>query len=78
MKPMLSVEQCAERLGMSAQYVRRQLSEGKLRGSKVGRWRVDEADLEAFIERSRPPAADAQVRVEIPIGLEPCRHNPFL
>lgn len=62
--PLLNIHQVRERLNVSGWMVRTLLSTGKLVGTRVGRaWRVDESDLEQFIEQRKtksvqvPPAA---------------------
>jgi excisionase family DNA binding protein len=63
---LFSVEEVAERLGMSRYTIAEWLRSGRLTGRRIGRfWRVRESDLEAFIanppplERSTPAAAAA-------------------
>lgn len=50
---MLTLQQCAERLAISYCTVRKHVITGNLPGSKVGGWRVEEAELEAFIARTK-------------------------
>lgn len=51
---LLTIEEAAEYLRMSPWVVRQWLREGKLPGFKLGReWRIDEKDLEAFIEAAK-------------------------
>ena len=63
MARILTVEQAAEKLQMTAKVVREYLRVGKLPGRKVGRaWRVLESDLEYWIstgqsERSKRASA---------------------
>lgn len=50
---LLTVEDVAERLGMTQETVRRWLRKGDLRGVRLAKrlgWRIRERDLEAFIE----------------------------
>jgi excisionase family DNA binding protein len=60
MTPLLTVQQCAERLNCHSGLVRRLIAAGKLPASKVGlkEWRIDPADLEAFIRGSRSQAPE--------------------
>lgn len=64
-RPMLTIRQCADRLTKKQQAIRRLISSGHLRGSKVGgEWRVDPDALEEFLQRGQPapatrPIADA-------------------
>lgn len=53
---LLTPAEVAEILQVDEQTVRRYLREGKLRGLRIGnRWRVDQADLEAFIQANKGP-----------------------
>ena len=53
MARILTVEEAAEKLRISAKTTRRMLKMGKLPGRKVGRaWRVVETDLEWFLRGS--------------------------
>ena len=56
MKPMLSPAQCAARLGYNPATVIRLIKSGKLPGAKLGRWRIDPDDLEAFIAQNKQAA----------------------
>ena len=58
---MLTLRECAERLHLSYCTVNKAAKTGRLKASKVGGWRVDPADLEAFIERHRPQLASVPV-----------------
>lgn len=50
MNDLLSVPDVARRLRMTADFVRYELRENHLRGSKIGgTWRVRESDLEAYV-----------------------------
>jgi excisionase family DNA binding protein len=52
---LFSVEEVAERLGMSKWTITDWLKAGRLKGSKIGKfWRVKESDLEAFIDHPPP------------------------
>lgn len=79
MKPLLTIPQCAARLGSSAQLVRRLIGDGRLPAAKIGRWRIDPDDLEAFITKAKhhPPAA-LGVSLVTPEGVPACLDNPFL
>ena len=55
-QPLLSVEQIAKRLNVSEITVRRWLLRGQLTGYRFsGEWRVEPADLEAFLQEKRRP-----------------------
>lgn len=57
---LLPLEECAERTGTSLRWWRRAVFEQRLPVVRLGRCvRVDERDLEAFIEASRAPAREA-------------------
>ena len=56
MRPLKSVEEAAELLGVSKWSVRSWIREGKLRAVRLGRRvLVEEAELERFIAASKPP-----------------------
>ena len=51
---LLKPEEVADRLGVSTLTIKKWLRNGKLPGVKVGHlWRIDEADLEKFIEAGK-------------------------
>lgn len=50
-----SVDEVAERLGMSRYTVSDWMKAGRLKGVKIGKyWRVNERDLEAFLQNPPP------------------------
>ncbi|MGH8066992.1 MAG: helix-turn-helix domain-containing protein [Candidatus Entotheonellia bacterium] len=52
---LFSVEDTAERLGMSKWTITDWIKAGRLKGTKIGKfWRVRESDLEAFITNPPP------------------------
>jgi excisionase family DNA binding protein len=52
---LFSIEEVAERLGMSRYTIAEWLRSGRLKGRRIGRfWRVKENDLEAFIDNPPP------------------------
>ena len=52
--PLLEVAHVAHRLRLSHEQVRRLIRDGQLKAIRLGtRWRVDEKDLEAFIDAHR-------------------------
>ena len=54
---LLTLEQAAERLGTSVRFIRRLRHERRLTFIKIGKHlRVDQADLEAFIDANREAA----------------------
>lgn len=53
-RPLLTVQQVAERLNFHHSFVRRLIGAGKLQASKLGaEWRIDPDDLDAFLARHR-------------------------
>jgi excisionase family DNA binding protein len=51
---LLSVREVASQLGLAAKTVRKLIRTGSLRAVRIGRaWRVDQCDLELFVERRR-------------------------
>ena len=78
----LTVEQVAVRLNTRPRNVRELLHTGALRGfrptaraekgTRPGRWRVDEDDLEAYVERLKEAAAPAD-----PHAYQPPEENVF-
>lgn len=51
---LLTVEEVASNLKISPKIIRKWLRDGMLSGIKLGRvWRIDEKDLEEFIQRSK-------------------------
>lgn len=65
MKTMLTPAQAGERLGFNTATVIRLIKSGELPAMKLGRWRIDPDDLEAFISKKKfaanepSPAASA-------------------
>lgn len=54
---LLTIEQAAERLSVSVRNIRHQVYRRKIPIVKVGRLvRIDEADLQDYIDRGRVPA----------------------
>ena len=58
--PLLTVQECAARINVHEDTIRKAIRRGDLRAVKFGRqWAVDEADLERFIKNpprmGRPP-----------------------
>lgn len=52
-EPLLTVEEVAKRLKLNEWTVREWLKAGKIKGGKLGdTWRVQECDLQAFIDSS--------------------------
>jgi excisionase family DNA binding protein len=52
---MLTVRECSERLGLSRSFVYQEIRQGRLRHHLFGRRaiRIDQADLQAYIEEHR-------------------------
>ena len=60
MKKLITSAQAAEKLGFSADYVRRLCSEGKIKATKYGKtWCMTERDIKD-IKRQRTRAKDEQ------------------
>jgi excisionase family DNA binding protein len=52
---LFSVEETAERLGVSKYTISDWIKAGRLKGFKIGKfWRVKESDLQAFIDNPPP------------------------
>lgn len=47
---LFTIEEVAEILRVSTRSVNRYIETGKLKASKIGVWRIKEADLNAFLE----------------------------
>lgn len=61
--PLREVAHCAHRLSCSQEHVRRLIRRGELAAVHLNnRWRVEAAELEAFIDRQRTPAARLSYR----------------
>ncbi len=48
-KDYLTVEQAAEKLGLTEERVRELINLKQIRATKIGRWRIRPEDLEEFI-----------------------------
>ncbi len=60
MADLLSIEDVAARLKIKPRTVLEWLRTGKLAGYKMGRiWRVDPADVDAFLAQHKQPAKEA-------------------
>ncbi len=58
-KPLLTLDEAAQRLRTTSWTVRRWIREGKLVGTKIGgEWRVDPDDLEEFIRKGKTTPKD--------------------
>lgn len=72
---LLEVHRVARRLGYGPAHVRDLIRRGQLRGIRFGRrWRIDPADLRAYIEKNRTPEIDRR-RTSAP-GLFPLAATP--
>ncbi|MDD3434881.1 MAG: helix-turn-helix domain-containing protein [Patescibacteria group bacterium] len=47
---LFTIEEIAEILRVSTRSVNRYIDSGKLKGSKIGSWRIKESDLNNFLE----------------------------
>lgn len=52
MDKLLTLKETAKILRVSERTVMRYLKAGKLKASKVGRWRIKESDLEKFLDKT--------------------------
>jgi excisionase family DNA binding protein len=53
---LLTIEEVAERLGVSVRYVRHQVFQRRIAFVKIGRLvRIDAGELEAYIDQARVP-----------------------
>jgi excisionase family DNA binding protein len=71
---LFSVEEVAERLGMSKWSITDWLKVGRLKGAKIGKfWRVKESDLQAFLANPPPFDVSASIilRIRMDFGEEP-------
>ena len=50
MEKLLTLKETAKILRVSERTIMRYLKSGKLKASKVGRWRIKESDLEKFLK----------------------------
>jgi excisionase family DNA binding protein len=51
--PLMTVDEAAEYLGMSAEFVRRQVAAGRLEGTRLGRYlRIRQSALERYLSVS--------------------------
>ncbi len=48
----LTLEQVAEILQVSVRSLYRYITEGKIKATKVGYWRISQADLEEFVKKN--------------------------
>ena len=51
-KKYLSIEEVAKKLGLNYKTIFRYIHSKKLEATKIGRWRIEESELESFIKRS--------------------------
>ena len=52
-KKYLSVKDIAEKFGVTEEWIRDLIQAGKIKATKIGRWRVKPADLQEFIKMRR-------------------------
>ncbi len=52
MDKLLTLKEAAQILRVSERTIMRYLKSGKLKGSKLGQWRIKESDLENFLRES--------------------------
>lgn len=52
MDKLLTLKETAKILRVSERTIMRYLKAGKLKGSKVGKWRIKESDLERFLKEN--------------------------
>jgi excisionase family DNA binding protein len=55
----ITVEQVAEKLGVSDRTIRNMIKDKRLKAFRVGQrqWRIDQADLDAYVEEQKRRAA---------------------
>ncbi len=49
-KQYLSVKDIAEKFGVTEEWIRDLIQAGKIKATKIGRWRVKPKDLQEFID----------------------------
>jgi excisionase family DNA binding protein len=49
---LLTIEEVAKILRVSTRSVNRYIESGKLKASKIGEWRIQEIDLNSFLEKT--------------------------
>lgn len=60
----LTAREVAEQIKLTEDYVTRQCAAGLLAAAKVGNvWRIDQADVDEFMDRRRPKQADPGERL---------------
>jgi excisionase family DNA binding protein len=60
--PLLEVAQVAHRYNFSPETIRRMIRSGELPARRIhGRWRITEADAQAWYDRHSPPMPDRRV-----------------
>ncbi len=52
-KQYLSVRDIADKFGVTEEWIRDLIQAGKIKATKIGRWRVKPEDLQKFIESRR-------------------------
>ena len=52
-KKYLSVKDIAEKFGVTEEWIRDLIQAGKIKATKIGRWRVKPDDLQEFIKMRR-------------------------
>ncbi len=66
LKDLLSIEETADYLGVSITTVRRMLTDGRLRGSRLGRvWRIPREAVQELVRSGAASQGDAPARVYI-------------
>lgn len=53
MDKLLTLKETAKILRVSERTIMRYLKSGKLKGSKLGQWRIEQSDLEDFLNKTK-------------------------
>jgi excisionase family DNA binding protein len=63
MDKLLTLKETAKILRVSERTIMRYLKSGKLKASKVGRWRIKESDLERFLRANENNKSDKRNKI---------------
>ncbi|HEY3313941.1 MAG TPA: helix-turn-helix domain-containing protein [Bacillota bacterium] len=69
---LLTVQEASRALGVTAKSVRDFIASGELRASKIGQWKIGQADLDAFVESrsARRPGLEVSLDVRVVARLD--------
>lgn len=62
---LLTVQEASRSLGVTAKSVRDFIASGELRASKIGQWKISQADLDAFVESRSARRAGVEVSLDV-------------